>query len=108
MPGDAGPLGAGRPSTGVGQELVDVVPGDHVDAGIHRLRHRPTERGLPKHEDRHRALHFRNGGRRGVDHALIAIWNDGTWREIYEKWVGMKSDLKIKYEESGFTMHIRR
>ena len=38
------------------------------------------------------------------------IWNNTahTWREIYEKWIGMKSDLKIKYEETGFTMHTRR
>lgn len=46
--------------------------------------------------------------RDAVDHALIAVWNDGTWRKIYEKWIGPNSELKIKFEEYGFQMHTRR
>lgn len=42
--------------------------------------------------------------RDAVDHALMDLWNDGTWREIYEKWIGPESKLKIKFEESGFKM----
>lgn len=43
--------------------------------------------------------------RDAVNHALIHIWKDGTWRKIYEKWIGPKSALKIKFEESGFKMY---
>lgn len=52
--------------------------------------------GLPENE---------SDWRDAVNHALMDMWKDGTWREIYEKWIGPKSKLKIKFEESGFKMH---
>jgi polar amino acid transport system substrate-binding protein len=43
-----------------------------------------------------------------VNHALMDVWKDGTWRKIYEKWIGPDSELKIKFEENGFKMHTWR
>ena len=69
----------------------EILPGATFGGGEYAL-------GLPEND---------SDWRDAVDHALIHIWNDGTWRQIYEKWIGPNSALKIKFEENGFKMHIR-
>ncbi len=46
--------------------------------------------------------------RDAVNHALIDMWNDGTWMKAFNKWIGPGSKLNMKFEESGFKMYTWR
>jgi polar amino acid transport system substrate-binding protein len=40
-----------------------------------------------------------------VNHALIDMWNDGTWEKAYDKWIGTGSKLNIGRGEIDFKMY---
>lgn len=44
--------------------------------------------------------------RDAINHALFAIWEDGTWDRIYDKWIGKDSKLKIAKEELNWRMNV--
>lgn len=37
---------------------------------------------------------------------LQDIWLDGTWRKIFDKWLGPQSKIGLKFEEVGFEMEV--
>jgi len=44
--------------------------------------------------------------RDAIDHALIAIWNDGTWDKIFNKWLGSGSKIGFKKSELNWKMNV--
>ena len=40
-----------------------------------------------------------------INHALIDMWNDGTWKKAYDKWIGPGTKLNIGPDEINFKMY---
>ena len=44
--------------------------------------------------------------RDAIEHALMAMWEDGTWDRIFEKWFGPKTKVPIAKSELGWKMTV--
>ncbi|MFC5423673.1 transporter substrate-binding domain-containing protein [Bosea eneae] len=44
--------------------------------------------------------------RDAVNYTLQDIWRDGTWDQIYDRWIGSGSKIKLSKDEIGFAMDL--